>query len=460
MLEYLQVSPSNAEVREVIPSLEDVFVTLSRAAEAGHLPSISSAGVTHTEPPIPPGLPVDSLSVAGQPAADTPAEGDCREQTWKGGYFGGWWAILTKEFAHIQRERSTLFCMFVVPVVQLLIFGVALDTQVEHLPTVLYDLDGRAAARELASAFVNTQKFDFVERVLTRDAFERCIRSGRAKVGICIPADFSDHMLRGQQAQVQVLIDGSDSQIATTALNTSNLLGTQISLDIAREFANASPRVPARDEAGVLSLPLQVRGRLLYNPNLVSSHFFVSGLVAIIMQLVTLFLAAFSIAREREIGTLEQLFVTPVSRAGLLLGKLVPYAIVGLLETLIALSVMAIVFQVPIRGSLLLLVMLSALFLVCGVGLGLLVSTLARTLLEAMQFAFLIMLPSVLLSGFVLPREQMPGPIYLMTFAIPATHFVEILRGVILRGADLSDIGFWATGLLVSGTVILCISLA
>jgi ABC transporter DrrB family efflux protein len=216
---------------------------------------------------------------------------------------------------------------------------------------------------------------------------------------------------------------------------------------------------PARDLTGKPALPVVMRPRLLYNPNLESAHFFVPGLVGIILQLVTLFLTSFAVVRERELGTLEQLFVTPVSRAGLLLGKLTPYAIVGFIETLIVMAVMVYVFGVGIRGDLALLLGLVSLFLVCGLGLGLLVSTLAKTQVEALQFAFLIMLPSVLLSGFMFPREEMPLPIYAVTFIIPVTYFIEILRGIVLRGAGVVDLFSWIVGLTVCCLVVLMLSI-
>jgi len=256
-----------------------------------------------------------------------------------------------------------------------------------------------------------------------------------------------------------VLIDGSDSQIATTALSAANLLGLQNSLQIGRNFSESLQLAPSRNAEGELALPIDVRPRLLYNPNLESANFFVPGLVGIIMQLVTLFLTSFAIVREREMGTLEQLFVTPVGRAGLLLGKLLPYAIVGLIETLVVLSVMVWLFHVPIAGSIPLLLVLSTLFLVCALGLGLLISTLATTQLSATQFAFIVMLPSVLLSGFVFPRSEMPLPIYLVTFLIPVTYFLEILRGIVLRGADFIDLVPWIAGLTVCCIVILALSI-
>jgi ABC transporter DrrB family efflux protein len=278
-------------------------------------------------------------------------------------------------------------------------------------------------------------------------------------VGVKIPPDYSDRLMRGRQVQVQVLIDGSDSQVATTALNSVSLLGVNQSINVVRPRAEASGASAAsRDKAGRLVLPIEVRPRLLYNPDLESAHFFVPGLVGIILQLVTLFLTSFAVVRERELGTLEQLFVTPVGRAGLLLGKLAPYAIVGLGETLMVLTVMVYAFQVPIHGNLLLLISLSSLFLVCALGLGLLVSTLAKTQVEALQFAFLIMLPSVLLSGFMFPREEMPTVIYIFTFAIPVTYFIEILRGIVLRGADMIDLLPWIAGLTVCCVAVLMLS--
>lgn len=368
--------------------------------------------------------------------------------------------MLRKEFSHIRREPATLFFMLVVPVLQTLIFGYAIQLKVEHIPTVVYDLDGRRQARELIEAFQNTRTFTVIDRVYDEESFRRALTSGRAKVGVRVPPNYSDHLLRGKQTQVQVLIDGSDSTVATTALHAASMLGTSHSVNITRGFAESLPSAPSRDPAGHVAMPVEVRPRLLYNPDLESSHFFVPGLVGIIMQLVTLFLTSFAIVREREHGTLEQLFVTPVGKMGLLLGKLIPYALVGGLEMLIVLTVMVFVFGVPIHGSLSLLFALASMFLVCALSLGLLVSTFAKTQLQAMQFAFLLMLPSVLLSGFVFPREEMPLPIYWMSFAIPATYFVEILRGIVLRGADLLDLLPQIAGLTITCVVIFTLSMA
>ena len=401
---------AGARVQEIPPSLEDVFVTIARAP-----------------PPPEPVAPLPPPAPPSRPRAEAVAS-------------RGLLAILRKEFAHIRREPSTLFFMLLIPLLQTVIFGYAIDTKIEHIPTVVLDLDRTGTSRRVLEAFEATRSFRIGEYATSHEAFDRALTSGRAKVGILMPADFAADVAMGRQARVQVLIDGSDSQVATTALNTTNLLGIRLSRDIGLAFAEALPRAPSRDEAGRVAVPIEMRARLLYNPDLLSSHFFVPGLVGIILQLVLLFLTSFAIVRERERGTLEQLFVTPVGRLGLLLGKLVPYAVVGVIETLIVLCAMVYLFRVPIPGSLPLLLGFSSLFIVTALALGLLVSTIARTQLEAMQFAFLVMLPSVLLSGFMFPRSEMPLPIYVLTFAIPVTYFIEILRGIVLRGADFMDL--------------------
>ncbi len=454
-------------IRPITPTLEDVFVTLSRAvhqpnsegeasrAEGSISPREPQTAIRANVERFPVELAASDSSESARLSAKTKSS---RQRTIASSFFG-FFAILLKEFAHIRREPVTLFFMFAVPILQTFIFGYAIDTQIEKIPTVVYDLDGRSLARELRSAFQSTGTFTLGERVFDEDAFRRAMTSGRAKVGIRIPADYSERLIHGQNAQVQVLIDGSDSQVATTALQATSLLGMVLSEQIQSSGLINSTGV-ARDQRGQVSLPIEIRPRLLYNPNLESSHFFVPGLVGIILQLVTLFLTSFAIVRERERGTLEQLFVTPVGRSGLILGKLSPYALLGFLEFLMVLVVMVYVFGVPIHGSLWLLLGLSQLFLICGLGLGMFVSTIAKTQLQALQFAFLIMLPSVLLSGFMFPRDQMPAPVYLLTFAIPVTYFQEILRGVVLRGADLQDLVPHVAGLTTCGILILGLSLA
>jgi len=470
LLRRVGAASDEADVRQIPPTLEDVFVTLTNDANkrraAGEPVVLRDETLHKTEQP---GTAEQQPEAAEKPSqAEQPSTRDSAgpkagpatraRSTLRGRSTDGFWAICLKEFSHIRRQPATLVFVLVVPVLQTLIFGYAIDIEIENVPTVIYDLDGRAHARELVDSFANTRKFEIVRHVFDEESFRRAMTSGRAKVGVKIPPFFTDRIIRGEQVQVQVLIDGSDSQVAATAMNAANLLGLNLSIRIVRPKADVLQAGPSRDPAGRAALPIEMRPRLLYNPDLESSHFFVPGLVGIILQLVTLFLTSFAIVRERELGTLEQLFVTPVGRAGLMLGKLAPYAILGFVETLIVLAVMVHVFGVPIHGSLLLLLALSMLFLVCSLGLGLLVSTLAKTQVAALMFAFMIMLPSVLLSGFMFPRSEMPPLIYPITLAIPVTYFIEILRGVVLRAADFLDLARHVAGLTICCVVILSLS--
>lgn len=438
----LEMDAGRGQIRPITPTLEDVFVTLTSRADRGEGPEVRAPEPAASRPEA---TTPEPASLSQRPVAP-------RRSTY------GFLAIFLKEFAHVRRQPTTLFFMFLIPVLQITIFGYAIDMQIEQIATVVYNLDGRRHSRELVEAFENTRIFDIQDWVFDEESFQRALTSGRAKVGIRIPPDFSDQLLAGRQVFVQVLIDGSDSQVATTALNASKLLGTAKSIELSRRKGESLGIGPARTAAGEVALPIEIRPRLLYNPELDSSHFFVPGLVGIILQLVTLFLTAFAVVRERELGTLEQLFVTPVGRAGLLLGKLMPYAIVGFLETMLVLAVMIYLFGVPINGSITLLLSLSVLFLVCSLGLGLLISTVAKTQTSALQSAFIVMLPSILLSGFVFPRSEMPLEIYIITFAIPVTYYIEMLRGIILRSADFADLIPQTIGLSICCILILAIS--
>ncbi len=441
MREQLGLDISEFDIQSADPSLEDVFVTLtSMAVKQG--PDVVLAPV-----PMEP-EPVDLATTIGSEPTKKFIE-EPNDQTnrrlpvispRRGRELNGLWAILVKEFVHIRRQPTTLFFMFVVPLIQTIIFGYAINTKIENIPTVVLNLDGRTESLLLVEKLRNTRRFKIVKRVFDQSSFDQSIRAGRAKVGVIIPPNFSDRLLHGEQSHVQVLIDGSDSQVASTAQNSAQLLGQNISIELARRKGEAIQLAPARNAEGQGTLAIEVRTRLLYNPDLESSHFFVPGLIGVILQLVTLFLTSFAVVRERELGTLEQLFVTPVGRTGLILGKLVPYAIVGFVELLILLVAMIYLFGVPVNGSIPVLISLSLLFTVCSLGLGLFISTIAKTQMEAFQLAFIVTLPSILLSGFVFPRAEMPLPIYYASFALPATYFIEILRGIILRGAEFADL--------------------
>jgi len=428
------LAPETLEIRGDRADLEDVFVALTRQGSL-------QPGAPGSSPALP--------LASDEQGRNREQNGARLEPGVPGGGRGklgaGFLAVFLKELVHVRRERSTLFFLFVIPVLQTILFGYAIRTEVELVPTVLFDLDGRTSAQELVEALENTRVLDVTARVHDQESFERALRSGAARVGVRIPAEYSDELLAGRSASVQVLVDGSDSNLATQALQATKLLALTRSLELR--------------PGGTAELAIDARTRLLFNPDLDSAHFFVPGLVAIILQLVTLFLTAFTLARERESGTLEQLFVTPVGRAGLMFGKLLPYALLGAMEAVLVYSVMVFLFGVPIRGDLGLLFGLTGLFVCCGLALGLFVSTLARSQLQAMQFAFVIMLPSVLLSGFLFPRAQMPVPIRAISYCLPVTYFVEILRGIVLRGANAVDLSGSILGLTACALALIAISL-
>ena len=339
--------------------------------------------------------------------------------------------------------------MLVVPVLQTIIFGYAIQLKVEHIPTVVYDLDGRRSARELLEAFRNTRTFTIVDRVFDDESFERAMTSGRAKVGVRVPPDYSDDLLSGRQAQVQVLIDGSDSNVATTALNSANLLGAALSSRISRGFAETLPAVPARNSAGHVAMPIEIRPQVLYNPAMRSPNFFVPGVIGVVLQIATTFATAMSIVRERERGTLEQLLVSPLSRWGLMLGKITPYMIIGMAMASGLFAIMSFVFDVRIAGSMTALYTATVLYIFSLLSLGLLVSTRAQNQIQALQMSMIFIMPSVFFSGFIFPRETMPWIFQAIGLGLPTTYFIELMRAIILRGASLEE--FWFHLAMLSG---------
>ena len=361
--------------------------------------------------------------------------------------FRGLTSIVYKETIHVVRDPRTLFLMLLIPSIQLTVFGYAINMDIKHIATVVYNLDGRPQSRDLLDAFVNSGYFDVVDTASSDQGLIDSIVRGTAQVGIKIPPDYTDDLLLGRTATIQVMIDGSNSSVALQALNVSNALALRRSLSIASATIGAGS-----------SLPVETRPRVLFNPDMKTANFMVPGLVGLVLQLVTMILTAFAVVREKENGTLEQLMVTPVSRFGLMIGKLIPFFFIGMFETACVLGLMRYLFSVPIAGSIFLLALLSVPFLFTSLGLGLLVSTIATTQIQAIQLAFLFILPSVLLSGFIFPQETMPLPIYVIAQGIPLTYYIRVLRGIIIRGAGFYDL--WQAGAIlgVMGFIILSIS--
>jgi ABC transporter DrrB family efflux protein len=349
--------------------------------------------------------------------------------------FRGLGGIVYKELLQARRDPATLFLALAIPVIQLTIFGFAIHTEIRDIPTVVVDRAGVRAGRELVRALEATDTFEILGYAADRDEAMALLREGRAQVAVLVPDDLAERLLARETAAVQFLIDGSDSNMAMQAQAAA--LGTAASLS-ARLGSPAPP-------------PIEARPRLLYNPDGRSEAFFVPGLLGIILQLVTTTLTAFAIVRERERGTLEQLMVTPVSRLALTLGKILPSVFVGAAATVLALLAMVHVFAVAIRGDLALLAALTGLFLFTSLAIGLLISAVARTQLQALMMTLLLMLPSVLLSGFMFPRDAMPTPIRELTWALPATYFIEIMRGVVLRAASAAELARFIVPLAALG---------
>jgi ABC-2 type transport system permease protein len=344
-------------------------------------------------------------------------------------FLRGFRAILYKEFIVIFRDRTTLFFMFFPPLLQIIAFGFALDNDVKHMAMAVYDEDRTADSRQLVDAFVNTQTFRVVKRVDSLAELESMVRRGQAYAGLEIPPDFTRKLHAGQKADVQVLIDGSNSTTALQALNTALGVAFQQSVGI------------LLGETGRRELPVEVRPQVLYNPSMRAPNFFVPGVIGTALQIATVFAAAMSIVRERERGTLEQLLVSPMSRWGLMLGKIVPYLCVSMAMAMILFVILRWVFFVPIHGSLVMLVVAAFLYVFALLSLGLLISTKAQSQNEALQMSMTVMLPSIFFSGFIFPRETMPGIFYALSTILPATYFIELMRAIILRGASFVE--FW-----------------
>ena len=341
-------------------------------------------------------------------------------------------AIIIKEFVQLVRDRRTLLMALLMPVIQLLLFGYAITTDVEHLPTIVLDHSRSQESRALLQRFVNSRYFDIRKTAVNEAEIEREIDHGASRVGIVIPPEYDDLLLAGRTARIQVIVDASDPLIARSALTTAEAIGQVTSLEIVTRRLRRS---------GIsVGVPLEVRSRAWYNPDLRSVNFMVPGLLAVILAMLTLMLTAMAIVRERELGTLEQLVATPIRKTELMLGKILPYVVLGYADITLALIIGAYWFKVPIRGSLLLLYGLALVFYLATLGQGILISTISRTQRQAMQASFFAFLPTILLSGFMFPREGMPLLIQWIGYALPLTYFLIIVRGIILKGIGLAEL--------------------
>jgi ABC-2 type transport system permease protein len=351
----------------------------------------------------------------------------------------GFRAVLRKEAVQMVRDKGTLRFALMVPAFQLVLFGL-IDTNVRHVPTIVFDQSRTAESRQLVSEFVNTSLFDVTGYADSRAAMREKIVAGRTSVGLEIPPDYARRRLAGRPADVLVLIDGSDSSISSQALGAAN------GVALARSLQELG--------VGFDRLAIRVHPLLLFNPDSRSANLLIPGLIPILLTFSGTLLAAFAIVREKERGTLEQLMVTPASPVAVVLGKLLPYVVLSYAQLLFVLVLMTTVFRVPVQGSVLLLFALSAVYLFSLVSLGLLVSSWAKTQMEATQVAQMFLLPSIMLSGYIFPLSSLPAPLRVLAQLLPATHFIKISRGIIIRGA-----GFWDLWPSVVALIVLAVLL-
>jgi ABC-type multidrug transport system permease subunit len=350
--------------------------------------------------------------------------------------FRGLNAILFKEFITVLRDPLTLFFMLFPPLVEMIAFGYALDNDVRHMPMAILNEDRTVESRQFLDRFVNTETFRIVGEVGNVEELASEIRKGRAYVGLQIPPHFTRDLRTGHPAQVQMLIDGSNSTTALQALNTAASVALTQSIEMMMR------------DSGRRIVPIEIRPQMLYNPTMRSPNFFVPGVIGIVLQIGTTFATAMAVVRERERGTLEQLLVSPLSRWGLMLGKLIPYLCIGMLMAILLFGIMRFVFAVPIAGSVIAMTASTFVYVFALLSIGLLVATKATNQMQALQMSMAFILPSVFFSGFIFPRETMPWIFYAIGSLLPTTYFIALMRAIILRGATFLE--YWPSLAILS----------
>jgi ABC-type multidrug transport system permease subunit len=353
-------------------------------------------------------------------------------------------ALTWKEFLQLKRDKMTMKMIIMVPLLQTLIFGYAINYDVKHLRTVVLDESRSFESRELVARMTATEYFDVVKHVDSMEAMQAEIDSARAMVGLVIDRDFGKDRHRGAPAQAFLIVNASDSTTSSQAMS--------IMAGIAQGM---SVRILARKSGwSYQQLPVDVRVRPWYNPDMKTSRFIIPGLIAVILTFTLIQFTASAIVRERERGTLEQLQVTPATRAELILGKITPFIAIGFIQFTLAVLLMRFLFAIPIMGSVIQLYLLSLLFIAAVLGLGMLISTIAQTQMQASQMSMFVLLPFVFLSGFVFPIAGMPKVFQWISLVVPARYFVEVIRGIVLRGASLIDL-WQPTALLAAYTIVI-----
>jgi len=358
--------------------------------------------------------------------------------------------MLIKEFIQVFRDKRTRFVLFGPPIVQMVIFGYAATFEIHHVPTVVLDLDHSQESRELISRFSSSPYFDVQRQLTDHRQLGNLIDQGKATIGLEINADFAQNLRKGQTAPLQVIVDATNSN---TALIASGYI-TQIALGFAQDYQK--DRIYRISPQMMEEIPsVQLEQRPWYNPDLRSRWFFVPGVIGSLTLVLVVTLTAFAVVREREIGTLEQIMVTPIRPAEFILGKTLPFFLIGLFDVSLIAMVGTLWFQVPFRGQILVLVAGAILFLLCMLGVGLLISTVSSTQQQAMVTAFFFIMPAITFSGFGFPISTMPQWLQYLTYLSPLRYFLVVLRGTYLKGVGMEILwpqmfamGAWGTALL------------
>ncbi len=340
-------------------------------------------------------------------------------------------SIMRKEITQMTRDRRTVMLTFIQPILMLLLLGSAASNDVRNVPAVLFDQDHSQAARDLLDAYRAADYFAFSYQVQSVQEVRQLIDGGEAKAGLIIPPDYGKRIASGEPAQVAFVIDGSDPTLASTALSAATLIGQSKSTAVLRAS------LESRGQSTTASSPIEVRTQVWYNPDLVQAFFMIPGLMGTILLQITVMLTASSIVRERERGTIEQLIITPIRSWELVVGKLTPYVFLAFFDMLEVLVVGTLLFKVPMSGDLVLLLLMSALFLATGLGIGLVISTVAKTQQEAQMLGALIQLPSFFLAGFFFPIAAMPPILQAISYLVPLRYFLVIVRAIMLKGAGI-----------------------
>ncbi len=357
--------------------------------------------------------------------------------------------LVKKEFIQIRRDRRILPILVIMPVLQLVILGYAVSSDIKNLRTAVCDLDRTPASRALIDRFATSGYFDIRHMVSDDRQIKPLVDAGQARVGLVIPPRFAARLARQETATIQLLLDGTDSNTATVAQGYVTQIVNAEATRILAERLGPKAAAPAAVEPTV---------RVWFNPDLKSVNFMVPGVVALILTIVTMTMTATAIVKEKERGTIEQLIVSPIRPVQLMLGKAIPFVIIGYADILLVISVGRLWFRVPIAGSVTLLLCLSGLFIMTTLGLGLLISTMSHTQQQAMMLGFFANPPFMLLSGFIFPIASMPEPMQYLTYLIPLRYFLVIIRGIFLKGVGLDVLWPQALALAVFGVAVLVLS--